>query len=783
MHFLNHITKSNFHRGWTAIFFIGVSAIINSCQFKDLSSIDSSKVNLIQYVNPLIGTNSNPDNFSGNVSPIAAMPFGMNLWIPNTVNRDPRWIYSYESNRIKGFRCSHQPSPMLGDYGTFSIMPMSGELIIDPYRRASEFDHNDEIATPYSYGVILKRSNIKVDVVPTLRGGSFNFTFQEASSSYILLDAMNDESYIRIIPQQNRIVGFCKNNSGGVPKNFANYFIMEFDKPFVSYTLWNKDSLNSNKKEIKGTGVGVAVKFLTNRNEKVNLKIATSFISIPQAITNFNSELAEYSFDELKIQANQAWNNELNKIVVEGGTSDQKSLFYTSFYRALLFPKIFYEFDESGKIIHYSPFDGRVHNSFLYTDIGFWNSHRTLFPFFTLMYPEMNSNILKGMTNAYREGGWLPQHPSPGYRKPYLGNHAGAIFVDAVTKGITDFDTDLAYQAIKKDAIVTPPKYAPGRSGLKEYNNIGYVPFPEYQYSVTKTLEYAYDDYCIWKLGDALGRIDEIESYISHAYNYQNLYDSSNRFLIGRSAEGAFDKNFEAKEWGGAYYIGNAWHYNWNVPHDIAGLINLYGGEEEFGKKLDSLFLVPPEFKVGTYRHVIPEMTNMVVTDLGQYSHINPNLQHVAYLYNYIGKPWRTQEILNVFTQKLYRPTPGGLSGDEYVSNLSSWYLFTAMGFYPITAGTNEYVLGAPIFEKVILNLENGKTFTIEAPNRTSDNFYVEDVELNGSELNQNYILHSDVINGGKLKFEMDKNPNKKFGRDESAYPFSLSKFNSLVKQ
>ncbi len=783
LHFLDHISIRGLVRNTSPYFLLGLLVVVNSCQFKDLSSIDSGKVNLIQYVNPIIGTDSDPEKFNGNVGPIAAMPFGMNLWIPNTVNRGPRWIYTYESNRMMGIRCSHQPSPVLGDYGTFSIMPMSGELIIDPVRRASEFDHNDEIATPYSYSVILKKSNIKAEVVPTLRGGCFNITFQEANSSYILLDAMNDESYLRIIPQQNRIVGFCKNNSGGAPKNFATYFVLEFDKPFTSHTLWNKDSLNSTKKEIRGEGVGVAIKFFTNRNEKILVKVATSFISIPQAITNFNAELADYSFDELKIQANQAWNNELNKIVVEGGTNDDKTLFYTSFYRALLFPKIFYEFDETGKIIHYSPFDGKVHNSFLYTDIGFWNAHHTLFPFFTLLYPEMNSNILKGITNAYKEGGRLPQHPSPGYRNIYVGNHAGAIFADAYAKGIRDFDADLAYQAIKKDAIVIAPKYAPGRDGLTYYNDMGYVPYPDVEYGVSKTLDYSYADYNVWRLGDELGRLDEIEVYLSHAYNYRNLFDPASRFMVGKDVSGNFEKSFDSKSWGGAYFIGNAWHYNWNVPHDVAGLIALYGGEKEFGEKLDSLFITPPEFKVGTYKRVIPEMTNMVLTDLGQYTHINPNIQHAAYLYNYIGKPWRTQEILNVFKHKLYRPTPDGLSGDEHISNLSTWFLFTAMGFYPVTSGTSEYVLGAPIFNKIILKLENGKTFTIEAPERNAGNFYVEDVELNGASLSQNYILHSDIQKGGKLFFDMDKNPNKKFGKDESAYPFSLSKYNGLVKQ
>ncbi len=780
---LKQLKKLPFGDKWRYYFLVLTLLIIDACQFKDLSSVDSSKVNLIQYVNPIIGTDSNPEKFQGNTAPVTAMPFGMNLWVPNTTSSNENWIYSYESKKIKGIRCSHQPNPLLGDYGAFSIMPLTGELTIDDNRRASEFNHTNELATPYSYEVFLDRYNVKAEVVPTLRGGSLNFTFPESSSSYLLLDALEGESYIRIIPQQKRIVGFCKNNSGGVPKNFAAYFILEFDKPFLNYTLWNQDSLNSSRKEIKGMNVGAAVKFSTSRNEQINVKVATSFISIPQAITNFNNELLDYSFDDLKIQANQAWNNELNKIVVEGGTNDQKTIFYTSLYRTLLFPKIFYEFDETGRIVHYSPFDGRIHDGFLYTDIGYWNANRTLFPFLTLLYPEMTSNILKGLLNAYKEGGWLPQHPSPGYRKSQIGNHAAAIFTDAYTKGIVDFDVDLAYASMKKDAIVTPPKYAPGRDGLKEYNDNGYVPTSEFEYSVTKTLEYSYDDYCIWRLGKELNKIDDLELYLSKSFNYRNLFDKKTGFIRGKSSNGTFDDAFDPKEWGGPYAKGNAWHYNWNTPYDVAGLIDLFGGDAEFLQKFDSLFLTPPEFKVGTYQKVIPEMTEMVLTDLGQYFHGNPALQHAIYMYNYVGQPWKTQELVNTTIDKLYKTTPAGYSGDEHMANLSSWFLFSSMGFYPVAPGTNEYVLGAPLFQKITIFLENGKNFVIEAPERSAGNFFVEEIELNGNKYEKNYIPHFEIMKGGRLFFDMNNNANKKWGREEESYPFSLSQINGLVKQ
>lgn len=769
-------------RGRPVLFLTVGLLLLNACRLRDISSLDNNKINLVQYVNPLIGTQSGPELHKGNTSPIASLPFGMNLWTPNTLNPDSNWIYTYDAKKIQGIRCAHQPNPILGDYGAFQLMPTTGELVIDASRRASEYSHANEMATPYSYEVLLSRYNIIAEIVPTLRGGMFKFTFPESESSYILLDALPGEAYLRIIPQQQRIVGFTKNNSGGVPKNFACYFVIEFDKPFLSYTLWNQDSLNSSKREIQGLNVGSAIKFITGRNDEIYAKVATSFVSIPQAIINFNRELEGFTFEQLKIKASQIWNNELNKIVVEGGTNDQKTIFYTSLYRALLLPKIFYEFDETGRMIHYSPFDGRVHDGYLYTDIGFWNAHRSLFPFFTIMYPEMNSNILKGMLNAYREGGWMPIHPSPGYRKFHTGNHATSIFTDAYMKNIRDFDVELAYQSMKKDAIVNPPKYAPGRDGLKPYNDNGYVPYPAYLYATTKTLEYAFDDFNIWKLGSALNKIDDMDLYLSKSLYYQNVFDKERGFMNGRNVDGEWMENFDPIEWGGPFLQGNAWHYTFNVPHDIDGLMNLMGGKKEFTQKLDELFSTPPEFKVGTYKKVIPEMTELVLTDMGQYVHSNSVLHHTMYLYSFTGQPWKTQELINTALNRLYKATPDGLLGDESLGSLSSWFLFSASGFYPLCPGTNEYVIGAPLFDKITFSLENGNTFIIEAPERSADNIYVESMELNGSKYEKNYILHSDIMNGGKLFFEMKSNPNKRLGREENASPFSLFNFQNPAK-
>lgn len=752
-----------------------VAMLLADCQFRDLSRLQNNQSNLVQFVNPRIGSQSSFELSNGNTYPAVAHPWGMNFWTPQTEPHDSRWIYKYDSKSINGFRCTHQPSPWIGDYGAFSVMPEVGELIIDAKSRGLNYYHTSEVSLPNYYQVDFYEKKITAEMTATLRGAMMRFTFPESQSSWILFDAFPGGSYIKVIPKMQRIIGWCKNNSGGTPTDFATYFVADFDKPFDSFTMWNNDSLKTLQREIEGDHTGIALRFKTFKNEQINVKIATSFISLPQSVINLNREVTRFTFDQLKIKLNQTWNTELNKIVIEGASAEQREMFYSSLYRMLLYPRVFYEINDQGKMIHYSPFNGNVRPGYLFTDIGYWDVFRALFPFYTIMYPERNANIMKGLLNSYKEGGWLPIWPSPGYRKVMIGSHSASLFADAYIKGIDDFDFELAYHAMKKDAFVTAPHWAPGRDGIKEYNNNGYVPYPEFKEATSKTLEYAYDDFCILQMAKKMDQANDIEQFLNRSFNYRNVFDSTTNFMRGRKSDGSWLTPFDPIEWGGPYTEGNAWHYTWSVFQDIQGLIDLMGGDKEFIKKLNQVFTTPSEFKVGTYGRVIHEMAEMILANKGQYAHGNQPIQHMPYLYNYTSQPWHTQRLVREIMKDLYKPTADGYCGDEDNGQMSAWYVMSALGFYPVTPGHPSYVLGSPLFKKATLTLSNGNTFVIEAPENSDENIYVEKVDLNGDRYENNWISHEDIMNGGKLLFYMNNKPDKKRGTEKENFPFSLS--------
>ncbi len=751
------------------------AVLLADCQFRDLSRMQNNQSNLVQYVNPIIGTQSSEVLSNGNTYPAVAHPWGMNFWTPQTESHESNWIYDYSSKSINGFRCTHQPSPWIGDYGAFSVMPQEGELIIDEEKRGLNYYHTSETSLPNFYEVDFYEKKITAEMTATIRGAMMRFTFPASDSSWILLDAFPGGSFIKVIPRMQRIIGWCKNNSGGTTKDFATYFVADFDKPFDSFTMWSNDTLKTLQREIEGDHTGIALKFNTFKNEQINVQIATSFISLPQSVTNLNREVSRFTFDQLKIKLNQTWNTELNKIVIEGASAAQREMFYSSLYRMLLFPRVFYEINEQGKMVHYSPFNGNIRPGYLFTDIGYWDTFRALFPFYTIMYPERNSNIMKGLLNSYKEGGWLPVWPSPGYRKVKIGSHSASLFADAFIKGIDDFDVDLAYQAMKKDAIVMAPHWAPGRDGIREYNNTGYVPYPDFKEATSKTLAYAYDDFCILQMAKKLEETDDISQFQDRPFNYRNVFDSTSNFMRGRKSDGTLYTPFDPIEWGGPFIGGNAWHASWSVFHDVQGLVDLMGGDKKFIEKLDQVFTTPSEFKVGTYGKVIHEMTEMIMANKGQYAHGNPAIQHMPYLYNYTSQPWKSQYWVRRIMDDLYNPTPDGYCGDENNGQMSAWYVMSALGFYPVTPGHPSYALGSPLFKKVTISLYNGNTLVIEAPENSDENVFVEKVELNGDRYNNNWISHDDIMNGGKLLFYMDNKAERKRGTEKENFPYSLS--------
>jgi predicted alpha-1,2-mannosidase len=730
---------------------------------------------LTEYVNPLIGTASSPALSNGNTYPAIALPWGMNFWMPQTGPMGDGWAYTYSASKIKGFKQTHQPSPWMNDYGQFSIMPITGKLELSEEGRASWFSHKSEIAKPYYYSVYLADHNITTELAPTERAAIFRFTYPKSDSSYIVIDAFDRGSYIKIIPEQNKIIGYTTRNSGGVPQNFKNYFVIYFDKPFVLAKTWNKYQLQSGS-EITSDHAGAAIGFKTSTDEQVHVRVASSFISFEQAELNLK-EIGTDNFEAVKQKGQAAWNKELSRIVVEGGTADQLRTFYSCLYRALLFPRKFYELDAAGKVVHYSPYNGQVLPGYMFTDTGFWDTFRSLFPFLNLMYPSLSANIQEGLVNAYKEGGWLPEWASPGYRNIMIGSNSASIVSDAYIKGIRGYDINALYEAVLKNANNEGPMTAVGRAGVKDYNTLGYVPYDiGINENAARTLEYAYDDFTIYQLAKALNRPKkEIELFAKRSQNYKNLFDKQTGLMRGKNKDGKFQTPFNPVKWGDAFTEGNSWHYTWSVFHDVQGLIDLMGGKEKFTAKLDSVFTVPPVFDDTYYGGVIHEIREMQIADMGQYAHGNQPIQHMIYLYNYAGQPWQTQYWVRETMNRLYLPTPDGYCGDEDNGQTSAWYVFSALGFYPVCPATDQYIVGAPLFKKATLNLENGKKVVINAPANSNDNKYISAAAMNGKPFTKNWLSHLELTSGVTIDFTMTAQPNKQRGIGEEDFPYSLS--------
>jgi predicted alpha-1,2-mannosidase len=753
---------------------VSIFLITADCtQIKEMRA-DFSPVDL---VNPLMGTDSEYRLSNGNTYPAIALPWGMNFWTPQTRPMGNGWAYTYDDNKIMGIKQTHQPSPWINDYAAFSLMPLTGKIRIKEEERASWFSHKAEIVKPYYYSVYLADYDITAEVTPTERSAIFKFTFPENDSSFILLDAFNKGSMVKIIPSERKVIGYCRNNRGGVPSNFHNYFVAVFDKDFSSTGTWHGDTLNLNSLEEESNRTGAILRFRTVKNEKVNVRISSSFISPEQAELNLKCETGGKDFEDVKNAGKGIWNKELGRIKVEGGTSDQQRTFYSCLYRMILFPRGFYEINEKNDVIHYSPFNGEILPGYMFTDNGFWDTFRALFPFTTLMYPDLNSKIMEGLANTYKESGWLPEWASPGHRDCMIGSNSASLITDSYLKGIRGYDINILYEAILKNTRGVGPVSSVGRLGADYYNNIGYVPYNVgINENVARTLEYAYADFCIWKLAVELDRPrEEIDLFARRAMNYKNVFDQGRKLMRGRNADGTFQSPFSPYKWGDAFTEGNSWHYTWSVFQDIAGLAELMGGKEAFIEKLDSVFDVPPVFDYSYYGSVIHEIREMQIMNMGNYAHGNQPIQHMIYLYNYAGQPWKTQFHVREVLDKLYNYTPDGYCGDEDNGQTSAWYVFSAMGFYPVTPGTGQYVLGSPLFDRVTLSLENGKRFVIEASDNSSKNIYVQKVKLFGRTLERNYILHKEIQKGGQLLFKMGSDPDMSRGIEKEDFPYSMS--------
>ncbi|TWR24820.1 glycoside hydrolase family 92 protein [Mucilaginibacter pallidiroseus] len=732
--------------------------------------------NLVHYANTLQGTNSKFELSYGNTYPATSVPFAMNTWTPQTGKNGDGWKYQYFENKIRGFQQSHQCSSWVNDYAVFSLMPVTGKLVVMDDDRAASFSHKNEVAQPNYYSVKLD-NGIKTEMTTTARGAHLRFSFPTNGTAYLVLDGYTKQSQIKIDVANHKITGWV-NNCRWAPNNFKNYFEIILDKPFKTYGTWEnkKGEIKAGNNADEGDGKGAYLEFAPGT--VVTAKVASSYISPEQANLTLATELGGFkTFDDTKAASTKIWNDLFNRVLVEGGTEAQKATFYSCLYRANLFSHRFFELNKEGKPYYFSPYDGKVHDGYMYTDNGFWDTFRAQFPLNTILHPKMQGQYMQALLAAQEQCGWLPSWSFPSETGGMIGNHAISLLTDAWVKGIRTFDPQRALKAYYHEANEKGPwGGANGRGGAKEYNEKGYVPYSQRALGATaQSLEYAYDDFCGYQLAKSVGNKEYMASFGKNMYNYKTLYDPSTRFMRAKDENGKWVTPFDPLEWGGPYTEGNAWHWQWSVFHDIQGLINLMGGNKNFTAKIDSVFSQPSTIKVGGYGSVIHEMTEMELIKMGQYAHGNQPIQHMIYLYNYAGQPWKSQYYARKVTDKLYNATENGYPGDEDQGQMSSWYVLSAMGIYSVCPGTDQYVIGSPTFKKVTLTLENGKKFVIEAENNSKDNIYIQSASLNGKPYTRNWLSHYSITNGGILKFKMGSKPAYSRGLANADKPFSVS--------
>lgn len=718
-------------------------------------STSYSQNDLTKYVNPFIGTGGH-----GHTYPGATLPFGLVQLSPDTGIEGWDWCsgYHYSDNSIMGFSHTHLSGTGAADYADILFMPTVGKIKIIPgskenpdegYR--SRFRHENEKASPGYYSVLLDDYNIKVELTATERCGFHKYTFPESDQSNIIIDLKHglddySEGLIKIIDSR-RIEGVRK--SSGWAKEHYVYFYAEFSKPFNSYTLFKDDAPVSRIDQLEGSNIKAALNFTTKNSESILVKVGISAVDFEGAKRNLQAEIPHFNFDTTLKEARTKWQKELSKIIVEGGTETQKEIFYTALYHTLITPNIFNDVDG-----RYYGMDRKIHttNDFnYYTVFSLWDTFRAEHPLLTIIDRKRSGDFVKTLLAKYEESGLLPVWELASNETwTMIGYHSIPVIFDAYMKGITDFNHDLALAAMKKSA-------ERDQHGLRLYRERGFIPADKENESVSKTLEYAYDDWCIAQFAKKIGNEQEYKNYNERSLFYKNLFDESTGFFRGKLSNGKWIEPFNPKEVNAIYTEASAWQYNFFVPHDVKGLINLFGGKQKLIDKLDEMF---SESDVLEGRHQ-PDITGLI----GQYAHGNEPSHHVAYLYNYAGAPWKTQERTRYIMNTLYTNKPDGLCGNDDCGQLSAWYVFSAMGFYPVAPGQNIYPIGSPIFDKVTINLENGKQFVIVASKNSDENIFINSAKLKGKIIDSPFITHEQIMDGRKLEFEMNSVPNKDWGK------------------
>lgn len=692
----------------------------------------------IDLANVLQGTDSTYAFSRGNTLPIAAVPFGMAHWTLQSDNGTP-WMFHPGERRLQGFRCTHQLSPWLSDYGQAVFLPFSGEMNPAPAQRSSSWRPEKSELHPYSFRLSLMRYETDAELVPTTRCSIIAANNRSGLPSGFLIEVPGHPDPVSSVSQDaaTHTVRFRSTiNEGGVPQNFATYYVVRFSDP------WE----NLDVKTISGR-LTIVAHFKNSKNTEA--RIATSFISFDQAQKNLDRELGTKSLDQLRAEAKSSWTDHFDRLHVEGGTDRQQRTFYSCLYRALLFPRTFHELDDAGKPQHYSPYTGKLASGVMYADHGYWDVYRAWYPFMSVVYPERLGEILQAWVNAYSEGGWLPQFPAPGYRACMTGSLIDSLFGEAAAKKIPGFDLATAYAGLKKHATHPgDPDRGYGRGGIEQYLQLGYCSADGVDQSCAETVDAAYGDFCISQVAKALGKTDDSAMFLKRSQNWRNLFDSSTGFLRGKHKDGSWLEPFDEFRWGDPYVEGAAWQHRFDVPHDIPDLIEALGGNAKAVAALDKMLSLPPTFHVGVYGQEIHEMSEMAAVDFGQYDQGNQPDHHVLYVYAMAGRPDRTQQVVHRVLEELY--SPDTFAGDEDTGSMAAWYILSAMGFFPLCPAKPEYVLGKSLFPSMTVRLPNSKTLRIENQAGSS---IAHSVTFNGSRISGPVIPHESLTAGGRLIF------------------------------
>jgi predicted alpha-1,2-mannosidase len=713
---------------------------------------------LTRHVDPFIGTAGHGHTFPG-----ATMPFGMVQLSPDT--RLTGWDgcsgYHYSDHIVYGFSHTHLSGTGISDYGDVLLMPTVGEVFLNalpdgkPEKGyASRFRHATETARPGYYSVRLDDENILVELAATKRAGFHRYTFPSSGRANVVLDLTHRD---KVIDSELRITGGTTfvgwRRSEGWAKDQIVYFAGEFSQPFNAWGISEDDRVSTDQRNVRGTNIKAYFTFDATRGAPILVRVGISAVSMAGALRNLRAEISDWDFDRVKGDADRAWNAELNKIQVAGGSEAQRKVFYTALYHSMIAPNLFMDVDGQ-----YRGRDFKIHKAEkfdYYTVFSLWDTFRAAHPLYTIVDQKRTVDFIKTFLAQYQQGGRLPVWElAANETDTMIGYHAVPVIADAAVKGIDDFDLKLAFDAMKSSA-------EQNQTGLRAYGTKGFIEMEDERESVSKTLEYAYDDWCIAQVARRLGSFDDYRRYLRRAQFYQNVFDRETGFMRPRS-NGGWLSPFDPREVSFNFTEANSWQYTFFVPQDISGLVHLMGGKRRFARKLDEMFTAESR----TTGREQADITGLI----GQYAHGNEPSHHMAYLYNYAGQPWKAQYRVRQIMDNFYKPQPDGLIGNEDCGQMSAWYVLSAAGFYPVTPGSTTYAIGTPLFPEIRFKLENGKQFVVKANGVSHTNIYIQSATLDGKPYRKSFLTHDDLMAGRELVFKMGPRPNRSWGNlpDES---------------